>query len=65
MISTLPGCDVFLRYPPLALWQSKGDVEDIRREVYVMKLLGAHPHIARFHDAFEDSEVSSRAPKYS
>lgn len=41
------------------LWQSKGDVEDIRREVCVMKLLGAHPNIAQFHDAFEDSDVST------
>jgi len=46
-------------FPILALLQSKGDVEDIRREVCVMKLLGAHPSIAQFHDAFEDSDVST------
>ncbi|XP_042004878.1 CDPK-related protein kinase-like isoform X2 [Salvia splendens] len=31
-------------------------IEDVRREVKILRALTGHPNVARFHDAFEDSE---------
>ncbi|KAG6406549.1 hypothetical protein SASPL_134153 [Salvia splendens] len=31
-------------------------IEDVRREVKILRALAGHPNLARFHDAFEDSE---------
>ncbi|XP_047983435.1 CDPK-related protein kinase-like isoform X2 [Salvia hispanica] len=31
-------------------------IEDVRREVKILRALTGHPNLARFHDAFEDSE---------
>ncbi|CAA6668293.1 unnamed protein product [Spirodela intermedia] len=33
------------------------DVEDVRREVEIMRALPPHPHIVRFRDAFEDADA--------
>lgn len=33
------------------------DVEDVRREVEIMRALPPHPHIVRFRDAFEDGDA--------
>lgn len=30
-------------------------VEDVRREVKIMKALSGHKHMIKFHDAFEDA----------
>ncbi|KAL1534682.1 CDPK-related protein kinase-like isoform X1 [Salvia divinorum] len=31
-------------------------IEDVRREVKILRALACHPNLARFHDAFEDSD---------
>lgn len=30
-------------------------IEDVRREVKIMKALSGHEHMIKFHDAFEDA----------